>query len=690
MRKTIFLNKRFKVNFTILSFFLFLISIINSLYAYPSYDPASFLTQKNMMVGGNAKLVKKDNEAVYIESFGENYFSLPFEVKENGFYNLTIVKEGGGVWDILIDGERYEGLTCVSLEFQGEYIIPIPLYLDKGCHSIIFYSSENVPRTHIWRSLSIYKLAFTPNKHIDTQKNWVTLKNNFRMLEIGKMFSGSYINVNIARDMALFTKNGYQYISYYNPEGFLVIGRRELNSTFFEKYWIPISPGKAQIVHSSSREFSLSDPHNFISMQIDADGYIHLAFGHHNTNLKYLRSKYPYTIYQWEAPERGMVGTDNEKDVTYVSFMRMKSGNLLAMFRTGAAGSGYYNLLKYDIVTKSWSTLYSPFITDYGGSSPYFWRPIVSPDGAIHLGWTWRLSIFNDDMEDSPLNKKGFSGFSNKNISYAKSYDEGMTWLNSGDIKYDLPIDRISKSNHQAECIETIPMGESFFNHFGSDFDSRDNPHFTYTRWDNSYEKIPQQWHLYWNGTHWRKSIATHYSSRFKWTRPQRSGRASTYLTRPTIVIAKDDTAIIVSRSNECNNIIELFVSDKANYNSWKRLIAYNGSVGGWEPQVDLDLWHSFNKLDLLLLSVTDKAIAEYYSHKSYPETSRFKSFKKGVKNLLQSFKLNKHKSKQHSGKISYSGESYNVKILPIDARLDENTGYILEIDYNELRRACK
>lgn len=611
---------------------------------------------------------------------GSHWVSMPFNIKEDGFYALSVVKTGAGVWDILIDGEKYDQFKNISLKIDRENIITFLLYILKGQHSIIFRSAENIDTSNGWSLLRIQKLQNVPDRYIDTSTHWVPLNTYSRMLEIGEMFSGNYINVNIARDMAIFTSGGYQFISYYNPEGYLVVGRRKLNSDYFEKYWIPIAAGKVPLSDIPSADFSLSDPHYFISMQIDGEGYIHLAFGHHNNKLKYVRSSYPYEVSKWNVPEGAMEDASEEKNVTYVSFIRLNSGNLLSMFRIGGIGKSYYRLLSYDINTRKWSRIYSPFITDYSYSTPYFWRPVVTKDGTIHLLWTWRLSKFNVE-EAWQMLSRFFSGFPNKDIMYAKSLDEGKTWLRSDGSAYGMPIDRRGAGKTRAEIIKTVPLGQSFFNHYGSDYDSKGYPHFTYTQLGDAVNRIPQQWHIYWNGTSWKTDSATKYHQRFDWTRAQQDGFASTYLVRPSILIANDDTAIIISRSREFNNKIELYMAVAPYYKNWTRLVGYEGNLGGWEPQMDLDRWHLENKLDLLLIGITDKEAVKF----SYNE-----SRKKKMSRMLSRFNfwLQAICKKEPLEVFAYYSGKGGVGLLETDRNLKENTGYLLEIDYAKMKGA--
>ncbi|GEM_PF-2578006 len=642
-----------------MKYVIFLSLILQAVWVRPVYPQALSLQvplyQEAVMLGGADRL-PDESPSLRFSAEGECWFSTPLTIPETGAYRFRWLQEGAGVWDLLIDGEVYPSLTGLILK-DGENILPLSVLLDEGQHSLIFRSRGAKPGTYRWSSLRAERPDPAPERFVNARRQWEVLNGHSRKLEIGAMFGGSYINVNIARDRAMFSRNGYQYISYYHPEGYLVVGRRRHDAAYFEKYWVPISGLKAPPAPAPGPPgFSLSDPHYFISMQMDGQGFIHLAFGNQTSALKYLRSAAPYRVDQWVLPEGPLASAEEEKRVTYVQFTALQDGDLLATFRVGTVGDGYSRLVRYDTAQRRWSALYSPFIADEGRSNPYHWRSVVSPDGTVHMAWTWRLSVL-DPEEIEAMAKNGFGGFSNRNICYAKSSDGGRTWLRSDGTVYELPIDRSAGGPRRAEVLVEILPGEDFFNHYGADHDAEGRPHFTYTRWGDPQTRVAQQWHLFWDGREWKNRQVTRYTHPVRWTQAQQHGLAGTEVTRPSIVVGADGTAIVISRGAQSGHRIELYLT-KAPYDGpWKEVFAYPGSVGGWEPQMDLDLWHETGKLDLLLLAVTDRAVHE--DHK------RRKPQKMPLRRKVRNFLL---------------GDP-DAKIWKTDAALKEDTGYLLEID---------
>ena len=71
------------------------------------------------------------------------------------------------------------------------------------------------------------------------QAAWSALGPGLRMLELGPFDTGSYINLNIARDMALVSQGGFQYGAYYDPQGQLIVSKRRLDSEHLEAQILP-------------------------------------------------------------------------------------------------------------------------------------------------------------------------------------------------------------------------------------------------------------------------------------------------------------------------------------------------------------------------------------------------------------------------------------------------------------------
>lgn len=160
-----------------------------------------------------------------------------------------------------------------------------------------------------------------------------------QLVPVGKGYSQTSVNTTVFRNSSLVSQGDKQYITYYDPEGYVVIGRRQLDSD----RWT---------LRRTSYKGNVRDAHNVISMGVDGAGYLHLSFDHHGHPLRYCRSVAPDSLEL--GPLESMTGT-NEQDVTYPEFYRLADGGLLFAYRSGASGRGNMVLNRYDIQTRRWS-----------------------------------------------------------------------------------------------------------------------------------------------------------------------------------------------------------------------------------------------------------------------------------------------------------------------------------------------
>lgn len=76
-----------------------------------------------------------------------------------------------------------------------------------------------------------------------------------RLVEVAKGYSCTSVNTAVFRNNSLVTHKGEQYISYYDAEGYLVLGKRKLKS----KKWT---------IHRTQYKGNVKDAHNIISMMV--------------------------------------------------------------------------------------------------------------------------------------------------------------------------------------------------------------------------------------------------------------------------------------------------------------------------------------------------------------------------------------------------------------------------------------
>ena len=233
--------------------------------------------------------------------------------------------------------------------------------------------------------------------------------------------------------------NGYQYVVYYTgrdrsiprEEAYseVVVARRKLGSFAWQRAKLP------------GYKVTSDDAHNRQTIGVSGgDGRVHISFDHHaRAQMNYAATApgvatNPASV-RWDdsvftyAPNLG--GDPKEKlIVTYPAFKAFPGGNLVIYFRTGGSYGGDMRLGKYDAAAGTWGKVHT--VSSRRGTykglktsrGPYLANGMqVGGDGALHAAWVFR---------EKPCDYTTASRseiFCNHGLYYAKSMDEGRTWL---------------------------------------------------------------------------------------------------------------------------------------------------------------------------------------------------------------------------------------------------------------------
>ena len=280
-----------------------------------------------------------------------------------------------------------------------------------------------------------------------------TIKNT-KTVFVDSGWANNSINTVIFRKNSLCTFKNTQYISFYNKDAFVVLGKRQL--------------GKVKwILQTTKFKGDVTDAHRSISIIADGAGYLHMAWNHHGNKLHYSKSIKPGTLQMTD--EIFMTGIA-ETNVTYPEFYTLPNGNLLFFYRDGQSGQGNLVINRYNTKLKKWQQLHSNLIDGEKQRNAY-WQACVDTKGTIHLSWVWRES---PDVA------------SNHDMCYAKSTDGGVTWENSKNKKYLLPINAIT-----AEYVCHIPQKSELINQTSMYADNNGNC-FIASYWKDAGDSIPQ------------------------------------------------------------------------------------------------------------------------------------------------------------------------------------------------------
>jgi hypothetical protein len=205
------------------------------------------------------------------------------------------------------------------------------------------------------------------------------------------------------------------------------------------------------------------DSHNYITMTLDDEGYLHLSGNMHCGPLVYFRSTGPYDIATLVRVP-AMVGKDEDR-CTYPRFLRGADGQLVFTYRIGSSGNGDQIFNVYDAETRRWSRLMDePLLSGEGQMNAYFTGPVRGPDGWFRLCWVWR------DTPDCATNH---------DLSYARSRDL-VHWQTSSGKPLVLPI-----TLHTCEIVDPVPIHGGIINgNTRIGFDSTDRPVISYHKHD--------------------------------------------------------------------------------------------------------------------------------------------------------------------------------------------------------------
>jgi hypothetical protein len=227
---------------------------------------------------------------------------------------------------------------------------------------------------------------------------------------------------------ALLTHAPFQFVAFYDDKRQLTVAQRKLDERQWAFSKLPVTTGW--------------DSHNYITMVVDDDGFLHLSGDMHVVPLKYFRTTKPLDASTFKRIEK-MVGSEEQR-TTYPKFLRGPKNELLFTYRDGSSGNGNQIFNIYDLKTKTWQRLLDKPLTDgQGERNAYFEGPIKGPDGYFHLAWVWR---------ESP------DAATNHDLSYARSKDL-LRWEKGNGQPLVLPI-RLQ----DCDIVDAVPVGGGMIN----------------------------------------------------------------------------------------------------------------------------------------------------------------------------------------------------------------------------------
>lgn len=248
----------------------------------------------------------------------------------------------------------------------------------------------------------------------------------------------------------MIQRGEHQFIVYYDANRQMSIAHRPTAKTPWRYHKVPSFVGW--------------DSHNYVTVDVDEAGYVHVMGNMHADRLVYFRSRYPWDVRSLEQVEF-LVDPVRETRVTYPRFDHDPQGRLIAAFRIGGSGNGSFYFHRFDTKTMTWSLLHdAAFFEGEGERSAYYIGPDRGPDGWFHMIWVWR---------ETP------SAATNNNLSYLRSKDL-LTWEDSNGKPVTLPVTRA-----KGEIVDPVPVGGGMLNgHQRLGFDASMAPMISYYKSD--------------------------------------------------------------------------------------------------------------------------------------------------------------------------------------------------------------
>ena len=390
--------------------------------------------------------------------------------------------------------------------------------------------------------------------------------------DVAEGWASNSVNAVVFRKNSLASNNEWQYTAFYNADKYVVLGKRKLGAPAWQ-------------LQTTAFRGNAADAHNTISIMLDGDGYLHLAWDHHNNPLNYSRSIAPNSLEM--SPKMPMTGM-NEDKVSYPEFYCLSTGDLVFLYRDGGSGKGNLVINSYSRKNKKWKQLHSNLVDGEGMRNAY-WQACTDIKGSIHLSWVWRES---PDVA------------SNHDMCYARSDDGGITWVKSSGEKYDLPVNAST-----AEYALRIPQKSELINQTSMCANEKGEP-FIATYWREKNDSVPQ-FHIVFKENGAWENINT----RFRKTPFSLSGQGTKKIpiSRPQVIASNEkghQKLAIIYRDEERNNRVTVATCTNMNSNEWTLQDLTSFPVGSWEPTYDTQLWKRSHVLNLFLQEV-DQADAE-------------------------------------------------------------------------------
>ncbi|MBN2217319.1 MAG: BNR-4 repeat-containing protein [Pirellulales bacterium] len=421
-------------------------------------------------------------------------------------------------------------------------------------------------------------------------------------------YAASKVNATSFKQQSLTTVEApggqrYQYVSYYDADEKLVVGRRKETAAGWSDWHLRRTDFEA---------YNVDDSHDVSSIGVDGDGYVHISWGMHNNTMLYSRTTTstfnddPFVLFGDVGSPHGGIGYEmpHTSGVTYPLFYNIPgNGDLLFSYRTGSSGNGDMQLVRWDNAANAWNAVHAGT-----GSNPplidgdYFGDTLVSvnaytnyaafdAEGNWRLTWTWRTG------SDSPTPFGDYQ--SNHNIMYAWSPNQGVDWYCQDGTRYSRSgIHAIDESN--ATPVVILPEGSSLINQTYMTTGPDSTPYVASWWAPNAAEGDHlRQYMLAWqDGDAWRTAQITdrqpeNTNAEGISQRVPESQLRDYRMTRPIVAVDDDNRVIVAFTDWQRGLNLTIAYSESPNRDDWQFIDLPTDNMGWWEPTLDINRWKS-------------------------------------------------------------------------------------------------
>jgi hypothetical protein len=382
------------------------------------------------------------------------------------------------------------------------------------------------------------------------------------IVPLGSAWAGNSVNCVPFRISGMLSRGGVRYASFYDSSGDVVV-----TSVVADR------PAARVRLPNARKPF---DAHVAVSLGLDADGHLHIAYGAHDSPMQIARTRGPGLAEEFLKPVR-LVGHFTEQ-TSYPMFVSAPpSGDLILLFRDGSAASGDLRAMRFDRVAARWRDDPVALISGRSGNGwqagPYLNTPAIGPDGEVVLFLVWRL--------DPRASSAG--AVNNSGIDCLISRDGLHHLATAGGVDLALPVTPAT-----AERVIAVPLGANLINQAAAAVRADGAP-MVATYWDD--ERGIPQYRLGWReGASWRVSTISRFSTRF---RLDGAGTLPLPHSRPELLLDSDGTAHVIFRSREFDGRLVITSVTPPDYAlaAARHRILVDEDLGFYEPVVDRLGW---------------------------------------------------------------------------------------------------